>query len=463
MNKKKLFSIILTFAIVGLLILSGPTQAVQMSINTQKDVYSLKNQVIFTMEINIENSERVPLQNLNLHITHNNNDIKKCLFNLTGDPISGCSNIEITPLAIGQRGSLGFGNNLGTGFGNNGSGLETATTNFGYGYGYNQGKLKYEIKWRLKDENNLEEGAYEANLEAFAKLDNKEFTYLTKDKASFIIGKNKENGKPKNGNFEITDPNMNKILQKIEGLNDGWNITSIVFGDELPGEWNVKNPNIKTNFNFFEINVNEDTTNGNYNIFFSILKSELGGISPNDIKLYVYEDNEWAGLPTTIIDSTTDPIQFSAKATHFSKFLIGEKESPSTTNQGNSGGGSSGGNFILTSPTVLTSVPFAYPDCRTDSDCRDGNVCKNTRTSYYKQCVPKEQQFIIRNKQNIPAKTSEPQLRDKITGLSTSDQTIKSNPLISIIVALIVLGLIIGTILFINLKKPKNPPYVQTF
>lgn len=137
-----------------------------------------------------------------MRIKNSTNEVKTCTFDVNGTKISGCDNLEITPIALGQRGDFGYGYNFGSGFGFNGSDFLTADTTFGYGYGFDQGKhdegkFKYKIKWMTKDEVGLKEGDYHATLEAFANINGKFFTYLTDDDATFTLEPKKEPKKPK--------------------------------------------------------------------------------------------------------------------------------------------------------------------------------------------------------------------------------------------------------------------------
>ncbi len=217
-----LYSILLTFAIIVMLVISGPVQAVTMSITSDKTTYSKNNKVIFTMEVNVENAERVPVQYLILRVRNSDEEAKTCKFDIHGNPISGCSNIEITPLALGQRGDLGFGYNLGTGFGTNGSGFGTSTTNFGYGYGFDEGKFKYQIKWNLKDEKWLDApSTYHASLEAFAQLGSNHYNYITPTKADFKVTNDNDNDNDGNGNDNDNDnDNDNRNQTNDDNDND---------------------------------------------------------------------------------------------------------------------------------------------------------------------------------------------------------------------------------------------------
>lgn len=199
--KKSLFSALIISAIIALLVLSGPAEAVKMKISTEDDGSS-NGRVTFNVEFDVQDGERVPVQNLTLHIKNSTGEVKTCTFMVNGTPISGCSNLKITPIALGQQGDFGYGFNFGNGTGSDGL---TTNTIFGYGYGYDRGKFKYKIKWKTKDEvPALALGKYKANLEAFAMIDGISFRYFTKKSASFTIKKKgkekeKEDDKEKEG------------------------------------------------------------------------------------------------------------------------------------------------------------------------------------------------------------------------------------------------------------------------
>ncbi len=120
-------STIITLAIVAMLILSGPAQAVAVLISGQ-DSYSKDRDLEFqvTIELN-ENDKYVPLTNISLDLTGNVS--RRAVFDLNGKWISGNCGIEMKPVSVPDSNDFGYGYGYDSGYG----------YKFGYGYGYGYG------------------------------------------------------------------------------------------------------------------------------------------------------------------------------------------------------------------------------------------------------------------------------------------------------------------------------------
>ncbi len=150
-------STIITLAIVAMLILSGPAQAVAVLISGQ-DSYTMDRDIEFqlTIELN-ENDKYVPLTNISLDLTGNVS--KRAVFDLNGKRISGNCGIDINPVLAPNSNDFGYGSgygyDTGTGYGydfGNGYG-------YGYGYGGGGGKLSYIYNVSIET-TCLSEGSY---------------------------------------------------------------------------------------------------------------------------------------------------------------------------------------------------------------------------------------------------------------------------------------------------------------
>ncbi len=172
--KRGVTSLILTIAILIVLTLITPAQAVEVKISTDKAAYKIGEVVTFYFSIDIEDQERVPIKELTLKL----NGIEKCKFNPDGIIISGCQDMIITPVQVLN---YGYGYRQGTGYGDDGTGIGVKQTIYGYGYGYGYSpmepsELKYEVKWQTKDSDS---GHYDAVLEAFAQNGETSFKYIS--------------------------------------------------------------------------------------------------------------------------------------------------------------------------------------------------------------------------------------------------------------------------------------------
>ncbi|MBU4221783.1 MAG: PGF-pre-PGF domain-containing protein [Euryarchaeota archaeon] len=144
MNKKKSFitSTLVTLLVVVMLILSGPAQAVLVTISGLQTTYKPGSYVNFTVSIEISDPDAfVPMSNISVDVTGPQNI--NTTFALDGTPKSSNSIISITPVSIprpvdfgygyghGNDSRLGYGYNFGYGYG------------YGYGYGAGGGTLTY--------------------------------------------------------------------------------------------------------------------------------------------------------------------------------------------------------------------------------------------------------------------------------------------------------------------------------
>ena len=175
--KKNLVSVILTLAVVGLLILSGPISAVIVNIGVDESdsTYNAADEsVVFTVDVDIEVDERVPVQNLTLVISGAAS--KTCVFDTAGNNLTACENLDITAINVqGYDNTTLFG--YGYGYGHETT-YNTSNQTFGYDYGYGYtagyeasgtygGELKYNVTWNLTAESPTD-GSYTADLQAFA-------------------------------------------------------------------------------------------------------------------------------------------------------------------------------------------------------------------------------------------------------------------------------------------------------
>ncbi len=132
-QKKSVFaSTLITLLILAMLILSGPAQAVLVTISGLNGTYTKGSFVNFTVSIKISDPDAfVPVSNISVNVTGPSNINRT--FALNGTPISGNGSINITPVFTPQHTDFGYGygygydRGLGYGY------------NFGYGYGYGYG------------------------------------------------------------------------------------------------------------------------------------------------------------------------------------------------------------------------------------------------------------------------------------------------------------------------------------
>jgi PGF-pre-PGF domain-containing protein len=133
-NNKSIFtSTFITLIIVGMLIFSGPAQAVSVLILGLQDQYPQGSNVKFQVKININDIDRfVPISNVSLDLTGPIS--KNRTFLLNGAPISGDDNIIIEPVLIPKPADFGYGHGYGYDFGYGYDDFGYGYDDFGYGY-----------------------------------------------------------------------------------------------------------------------------------------------------------------------------------------------------------------------------------------------------------------------------------------------------------------------------------------
>ncbi len=187
-KKRNIATLAVTALIVLGLLLAGPAEAVKVNLQSDKNTYSGDdNTVTFSVSVDIQKNERVPIQTLTLRI---NDGFRTCEFLPDGN--SSCPNIDIHLI---HPGVVSTGDQQDKGFGfENTEAPHDQKTDFGFGYGFEEeqkkagfkGELTYEIKWHIGDDS-VPNGKYTASLEAFAQNGETHFTYITKNPKSFNI------------------------------------------------------------------------------------------------------------------------------------------------------------------------------------------------------------------------------------------------------------------------------------
>ncbi|MFZ3169164.1 MAG: PGF-pre-PGF domain-containing protein [Candidatus Methanoperedens sp.] len=137
-NQKRPFlaSTVVTLFIVIMLIISGPAQAVSVSILGLQGPYTQGSSIQFQVKIDINDPDQfVPAKDISLNLTGPTNP--SAVFSLDGKKVSGDSIIKITGFQIPQASDFGYG----YGYGKDSFGYGYGYESFGYGYGYGYGKI----------------------------------------------------------------------------------------------------------------------------------------------------------------------------------------------------------------------------------------------------------------------------------------------------------------------------------
>jgi len=159
------------------------------------------------------------------------------------------------------------------------------------------------------------------------------------------------------GYLIFDDPEINKFVQNISGLNSDWTTNFTLYNNITPSGWEAPT-NVREEMFYFEISVNTlDDTTGAYTMYFNLSSSQLGEVSQNDIRGFFFDNNLWNELTTTIENGNVDPIEFSVALTHLSRFLIAEKSTTQPSGAGTSGAGEGSGGGGVQIPKKEEKVP----------------------------------------------------------------------------------------------------------
>jgi len=211
---KKQFLIISVLALSLLVVFMSSTHAVTLSIVSGSHFSDILP-AVFSVSLDVENGERVPLKNLTILIEGEGSQYS-CTFDVTGATMNQCNGIDIRLLSMDDQdfGPESWGYGLGTGGYANTTFFESA-----HGYGYSDlsfNELEYEITWQVPDVSLDEE--FEVTLFAAAHdLFSSEFEYTTESPATIVVYNADEN-------LTINEPNV------VVTLHPGYSVRNIFLG-----------------------------------------------------------------------------------------------------------------------------------------------------------------------------------------------------------------------------------------
>ncbi len=129
--KVRYSSVAVTVAIVIMLILSGPANAVRMEVNLDNTTPARGEEITFTVTTDLtEIDEYVPMQNFSLLLYKDDKIVRNIVFAPNGTILSGSQGVTIDPISVPSSSDYGYGYGYGYDY-THGHGY-----NFGYGYGY---------------------------------------------------------------------------------------------------------------------------------------------------------------------------------------------------------------------------------------------------------------------------------------------------------------------------------------
>lgn len=148
-HRKKAYSYLITFAVILLLMLTGPANALNVDIPDLPSTVTAGQLITFSITVDILNGEHIPLKYSELLFTNPSNTVDTCRILNTGSISSVPSCPYNLQVSLSQSNNLGYGYGYGYGYNTPPFGYGY---NFGYGYGYsptgNQpGKVTYQVIW----------------------------------------------------------------------------------------------------------------------------------------------------------------------------------------------------------------------------------------------------------------------------------------------------------------------------
>lgn len=158
-TKQKIYSYFATLAIIALLIITGPANAVNVDIPDLPSQITPGQVILFSISVDILTGEQIPLKYSELRFTNPSGTLATCRIQNDGSLSTTPScpyNIKVT---IAKSQNLGYGYGYGYGYNTPPYGYGYA---FGYGYGYGltngqSGKMTYNVAW---DTTGIQTGNY---------------------------------------------------------------------------------------------------------------------------------------------------------------------------------------------------------------------------------------------------------------------------------------------------------------
>ena len=334
---RNLISVLITSIVISILFLSGPANAIDVSLDTPDiDVTNDPTQT-FTLEVQINDGEFLPILFTYLIFNDGTNSIT-CKIDKE-DVVSGCSFLTVADRTISD---LDLGQNFGYGYGYN-SNNNLGYNSFGYGYGYGYG---------TRGQIGVGSGTITYSLEVDTSKLPGSFTQKTVDVDARVYGGTEDNFNYFKGSssFQVTSTPSYTLVDPVLGGDVNYNditldipagvlpadVTTVIIQQVAP----VANPLTSTlkilgKTYDFDIDSATKTFSGPIQISLTYTDDELtlAGISDETKILptfYSAVKGDWETLTIVSRDTTNNRITF--ETTHFTQFtLLADTSSPPVT------------------------------------------------------------------------------------------------------------------------------------
>lgn len=281
----------------------------------------------------------------------------------------------------------------------------------------------------------------------------------------------------------LSRPQVVPVLEKVDNINGSKIISFIDWGVTAPFEElvsthfdtiavNFRPPSsseMGKQFEFFQITIsfNPDEIKDSYDIYFNLPKASLGSVSPNDVRLYLYEEglDTWKELQTTFLEESDYFFKFKATTPHFSNFVAAQipaqSTQPSSSSGGSSGSGGGGGGSGIGRRIAQEQITQQPEPIEIPRTCSLGY-----RMNEREACVSiiPESEHLEEDAQPIESQESKNNL---ITGFTTAFDGFSKTlswKIIVVVVSAIIIGLLIYSFAvseFVSLKMKLRSFYIN--
>lgn len=355
--KTKYASVAITVAVILMLILSGPANAVQMQINVDNTTPTQGEEITFTVKTNITGADRyVPIEDFSLLLSKDGNTVRNVEFAPNGTILSSSIGINITPIAAPSSLEYGFGfgqaadDMYGYGYGSN--------YEFGYGYGYaansgaGGGTVVYEYNVTINT-SSFDVGDY--NAQVLLNTGNAAKSSFTSLETSFTISSKEadissyvEPDGTVNNTFSVTSASGNLTLTVPNGTiakdsNGNALNTSMTIGTKTSNSTMdlALTSSESVVGKVVELGPAGATFDPYIQVRFDYNDADISGKDERTlgVKYFNASTNKWE--PQTVVERNTTANYIIANIEHFSDFAV--VGTATTTDDDNSDSGSSGG------------------------------------------------------------------------------------------------------------------------
>ncbi len=351
--KTKYASVAITVAIVLMLILSGPANAVRMEISVDNTTPAQGEEITFTVKTNITGDDRyVPIENYSLLMSKDGSTVRNVEFAPNGTILSDDTGISIDPIAVPSSSDYGHGPGYGydSGYGYGYS--------FGYGYGYGYGNgagggtVVYEYNVTINT-SGFDIGEY--NAQVLLNTGNSVKSNFSSLETSFTISSKQadisdyvEPDGTVNNTFSITSASGNLTLTVPNGT-----IAKDSSGNALNTSMTIGTKTSNSSMDLaltssesvvgkvVELGPSGATFDPYIQVRFDYDDADISGLDESKLKVKFFNvsTNKWESQ--TVVERNTTANYIIANIEHFSDFAV--VGTATTTDGDNSDSGSSGG------------------------------------------------------------------------------------------------------------------------